>query len=412
MNDITTIIDPELMPALGGPPYALFAEWRESEPLKWIDPNPDYKSGIPGYVISKGMYVLTRYNDIYQVERDTETYSSAMAGAMIHDLSPEALAIEREAILSMDPPNHTKIKRLAIPYFMPRPLAEFAPEITSKAKEIVDSIADKGECEFVFDAASKLPAYTFCALMGIPSEYRDELVRLGNAHADYEMRGETGATPIQEIFVISERLSEEKRQNPDDSLLSVLVRAEIDGEPLTQDQINMYFVAFSVAGHETTRSTATNFIDLMCRYPDQYKLLLSDIDRYLPGAIDEVLRFAAPIVHFRRTVTKDTTLRGKELHRGDKILLSYPAANRDPEVFPEPDKFDITRENASKHLSFGTGPHVCLGARLAVLQLNIFLKEIVTRIPDFAQAGKPERLRSILLDAIEHMPITYTPEAK
>ena len=167
----------------------------------------------------------------------------------------------------------------------------------------------------------------------------------------------------------------------------------------------------SIAGHETTRGTAVHFIRLMNEYPDQYELLRSNVDQYLPNAIDEVLRFSPPVIKFRRTVMKDTELGGQPLKKGDKVYLSYPAANRDPDVFESPHSFDITRGNARKHLSFGTGPHVCLGARLAHMQLNALLKEIVTRIPDMHPVGDKEMLRSIWFNAVVNMPVEFTPES-
>lgn len=179
---------------------------------------------------------------------------------------------------------------------------------------------------------------------------------------------------------------------------------------LSQLYINMLFIVFAVAGHETTRSTAAHFMYLMSAHPTQYQLLLSDIDKHLENAIEEVLRYTSTTTNFRRTATVDTDIGGLPVKKGDKIYLSYAAANRDPAVFDDPDIFDITRANARKHLSFGTGPHVCIGARLARMELQALLKQILIRIPDFQVAGEPEWLRSIWFNAITRLPITFTPE--
>lgn len=194
-------------------------------------------------------------------------------------------------------------------------------------------------------------------------------------------------------------------------MMSMLVHGDVDGDKLPAEELCMFFVLMSIAGHETTRGTAAHFMRLMVEHPDQYALLRSDPDRYLPNAIEEVLRFSPPVIKFRRTATRDTMIGEQAVKAMDKIYLSYPAANRDPAVFPDPDRFDITRDNASRHLSFGTGPHVCLGARLARIQLKHLLKQVVTRIPDFRLADKPEFLRTIWFNAIIKMPLTFTPEA-
>ena len=213
---------------------------------------------------------------------------------------------------------------------------------------------------------------------------------------------------MAELFAIAHDLAEQKRQRPDGSLMSLLIHDK--ALALDPMRINMFFVVFAIAGHETTRSTAAHFMYLMRQHPDQYELLLSDVDRYLPNAIEEVLRYASPTTNFRRTATIDTEIGGRPVKKGDKIYLSYPAANRDPSVFADPHRFDITRENARKHLAFGTGPHVCLGARLARLELHALLKQIVTRIPDFRISGEVQRLRSIWFDAITKLPVQFTPE--
>ncbi|MCY3793232.1 MAG: cytochrome P450, partial [Gammaproteobacteria bacterium] len=214
------------------------------------------------------------------------------------------------------------------------------------------------------------------------------------------------------LFAISDALSAEKREKPDASLLSSLIHNEVDGEKLDQLSINMFFVTMSIAGHETTRGTAVHFIRLMHEHPEQYELLKSDLDKYLPNAIDEVLRHSPPVIKFRRTVMEDTAIGGQPVRKGDKVYLSYPAANRDPAVFDDPHRFDITRENANKHLAFGTGPHVCLGARLAHMQLKALLAEIVTRVPDIHPVGERTMLRSIWFNAIVRMPVAFTPEMR
>ncbi len=407
----TNLGDADLIPSQLGPPNALFAKWREKEPVHWNPPPKNYRTDMSGATIDQGFWVLTRYQDVHDVSRNQQLFSSHVGGPVIWDMEPEQLAIQQAGLMGMEHQNHTALKRLVLPPFAPRELASFEPEIEKVAREIVDSIADKGCCEFIFDVASKLPVYTFCKLMGIPDDRRDTVFKLGNATADIENRQEQDFDPMFELFAIAQEISEQKRQKPDKSILSRLVHGEVDGQKLDEMSINMFFLTMSIAGHETTRGTAGHFIRLMNEYPEQYELLRSDVDKYLPNAIDEVLRFSPPVIKFRRTVTEDTDIGGYPVAKGDKIYLSYPAANRDPEVFANPDVFDITRENANAHLAFGTGPHVCLGARLAHMQLKALLKQVITRIPDIHIVGELEMMRTIWFNAVLKMNVEFTPEA-
>jgi cytochrome P450 len=307
---------------------------------------------------------------------------------------------------------HAKVKRMIVPPFGGRAIEAFAPEITRVADEIVDTVAALGECEFVFDIASRLPVYTFCVLMGIPDADREQVFQLGNALADVESATAADTNARMQLFGIAARLTEAKRANPDGSILSTYVNTEVDGEKLGADEIAMFFLTIAIGGHETTRSTAGHFIRLMTEHPDQYALLRSDPERYLPNAIDEVLRVSPPAMQFRRTATRDTVLGGKTIRAGDKLYLAYAAANRDPAVFDDPDRFDITRTNAKRHLSFGTGPRVCIGARLVHIQLKLLLERIVSRIPDIHPTRAPRYLRSIWFNAIIDMPVAFTPTTK
>lgn len=408
----TNLVDPDLVVQENGPPHSLFAQWRESEPVHWNPPNPDYNSTMTGATVSKGFWVLTHYKDVFDVSRDQKLFSSHDGGPIIWDFEPEQLAIQQAGMMGMTPENHAQVKRLVLPPFAPRELAGFEPEIQAVAKEIIDEVAPLGSCEFVFDVASRLPVYTFCKLLGVPDEMRETVYKLGNAAADVESyKPDEEQSAALKLFAIAEELAAEKRKTPDNSMLSRVIHGEVDGQKLDDMNINMFFVTLSIAGHETTRATAAHFIRLMNEYPDQYALLRSDIDKYLPNAIDEVLRYSPPVMKFRRTATADTEVHGQKIAKGDKIYLSYPAANRDPSVFENPDEFDITRPNASKHLSFGTGPHVCLGARLAHMQLKALLKEVITRIPDIHPSGDMKMLRTIWFNGIINMPVKFTPEA-
>ena len=409
------LIDPDLIPACGGPPHELFDAWRESDPVHWNPPSESYRTPMPHASLHRGFWVLTRYQDIVEVSRNQQLFSSHEGSPVIWDFEPPQLENQRAGLMGMKPADHRAVKKLVMPPFAPNELAAFRPEIDRVAQSIIDSVAGRGECEFVFDVASRLPVYTFCELLGVPDRLRETVYTLGNQTADTEnpthrQDSETG-NAFYSLFGIAQELAAEKRAKPDGSMLSRLVNGEVDGERLDDVNIQMFFVTLSIAGHETTRSTAAHFVRLMNEHPDQYELLRGDLDRHLPNAIEEVLRHSPPVVKFRRTAMEDTEIGGQKVARGDKIYLSYPAANRDPAMFDDPHRFDITRENAARHLAFGSGPHFCLGARLARYQLQALLKEIVTRIPDIHSDGEMEMMKSIWFNAVIRMPVAFTPES-
>lgn len=402
------LLDPGLFPAEQGPPHHLFDKWRAADPVHWNPENPEYVNAMPGSSGVRGFWVLTRYKDVFDVSMNQELFSSYENGIVVWDFEGQELERQRSNFMSMKPADHTAVKKVIMPPFMPRALAEIAPVIEKLAAEIVDSIAGEGHCEFVFDVASRLPIVTFCELMGIPEHYRDAVADCGNAMADVENRTNASFDPTMKLFGIAQELAEEKRRNPDGRLLSAMVNdTTLNLDPMA---INQFFVVFAMAGHETTRSTAAHFINLMNRFPDQYALLRSDFDAHIDNAIDEVLRFTSTTTNFTRTATADTEIGGHAVKRGDKIYLSYAAANRDPAVFEDPHRFDITRANAKRHLAFGAGPHICVGARLAKMQLRALLGQIVSRIPDIRPVGEPEWLRSVWFNAIIRMPVDFTPE--
>ena len=400
------ILDPELFPAHRGAPHALFDLWREQDPVHWNPPSPSYTTDASYGAVTKGFWVLTRHKDVLEVSQDQERFSSYDKGFVVWDTEGAELERQRANFMGMRPKDHSEVKRVIVPPFSPKAMLELEPEVERLAREIVDDVVGQGQCEFVFDVASKLPVYTFCELMGIPSEYREAVVNCGNAMADVEGRKAQAIDPIAPLFEIAEKLSDDKRRAPDGRLLSAMVNDR--SLNLTQAQINNFFLVFAVAGHETTRSTAAHFIYLMEQHPDQYAQLLDDVDGLLPGAIEEVLRYTSTTTNFCRHATLDTEIGGTPVKKGDKIYLSYAAANRDPAVFEDPHRFDITRSNARKHLSFGTGPHVCVGARLARLQLKYLLKELVTRTPAIHVRGEPQWLKSIWFNAIVEMQVSFS----
>jgi cytochrome P450 len=401
------LLNPDIFPDEKGPPHHLFDKWREHDPVHWNPAHPGYATSTPVFSGAKSFWVLTRYQDVFDVSMNQELFSSHEAGIVVWQLREEALEQQRAGFMMMKPDDHAAVKKVLMPPFLPKSLAALAPEIDRLAQDIVDSVADKGTCEFVFDVAARLPVYTFCELMGIPPHLRDTVAGYGNDLADVESKSEMSMDAMMGLFALAQEMAAEKRRNPDDRLLSVMVNdTTLNLDPMA---INQLVFVFAMAGHETTRSTAAHFIHQMHRHPDQYRLLLSDFDAHIDNAIDEVLRYTSTTTNFTRTVMADTEIGGHPLRKGDHVYLSYAAANRDPAVFEDPHRFDITRANAKRHLAFGVGPHVCIGARLAKMQLRALLKAIVTKIPDIHPVGEPEWLRSVWFNAIIRMPVAYTP---
>lgn len=403
------LLNPDIFPDEKGPPHHLFDKWREHDPVHWNPAHPGYVTRTPAFSGAKSFWVLTRYQDVFDVSMNQELFSSHEAGIVVWQLREEVLEQQRAGFMMMKPEDHAAVKKVLMPPFLPKSLAALAPEIDQLAQDIVDSVAEKGTCEFVFDVAARLPVYTFCELMGIPPHLRDTVAGYGNDLADVESKTEMSMNPMLGLFALAQEMAAEKRRNPDDRLLSVMVNdTTLNLDPMA---INQLVFVFAMAGHETTRSTAAHFIHQMHRHPEQYRLLLSDFDAHIDNAIDEVLRYTSTTTNFTRTVMADTEIGGHPVRKGDHVYLSYAAANRDPAVFEDPHCFDITRPNAKRHLAFGVGPHVCIGARLAKMQLRALLKAIVTKMPDIHPVGEPEWLRSVWFNAIIRMPVAYTPVA-
>jgi cholest-4-en-3-one 26-monooxygenase len=317
-------------------------------------------------------------------------------------------------LINMDPPGHVKYRRLVQRGFTPKMVAQLEPRIRAHARRIIDNVARKGHCDFVNHIACELPLILICELMGVPDEDRPQIFEWSNAligNDDPEMKA--GADPMQvsaQMWMYSNALAQKKKEQPDDTLISKYVHGEVDGMRISEFELNNFFLMLSVAGNETTRNATSHFMRLMSEHPDQFELLKTDVDRLLPGAIEEALRFAPPVVAFRRTALADTEIRGQAVKKGDKVLLSYPSANRDEEVFPEPDSFDI-RRTPNHHLSFGIGEHFCLGANFARMQLRAILREVVTRLPDIRVVKPPKFQRSNLIHGIREMQVEFTPES-
>jgi len=285
-----------------------------------------------------------------------------------------------------------------------------------KCHLILDNVVEKGECDFVIDIASELPLQAIAEMMGVPAEDRHKLFdwtnrMIGIDDPEFEGDRESAGEAATELYMYSNALAAEKRQALSDDILSTLLGAEIDGDALSETEFDMFFMLLSVAGNETTRNATSHGMRALLDHPDQLAKLQADRS-LLPGAIEEILRWATPVLHFRRTALEDYDLAGTQIKKGDKVVIWHISANRDETVFDDPLTFDIER-SPNEHIAFGGGgAHFCLGANLARMELNLIFGEILDRLPDIRSNGETEYLRSNFIGGIKHMPIAYTPTAR
>jgi cytochrome P450 len=404
--------DPDQLMAVGNPPHDYLAVLRREAPVHW-NPAPDrpISGSMP---LTKGFWVLSRHADVDMSSRNAEVFSSWLGGPVLYDndpdvppLSPYSLMGQRSGLMGKDHPEHSAYRKLVSVGFTPKSIGMLEPMIRSHAQRIIDRVRDANDGEFVSTVAAELPIVILCEMLGVPPGDWPQLFEWGNSIAAVENPDIDGMQVAGEMMAYCHQLVTEKRERPDNSMLSNYANKDVDGERLSELDINMFFVTLSIAGHETTRNTTAHAIRLLSEYPDQRAVLMEDLAGRLPNAIEETLRFSPPVMQFRRTATKDIELHGVQIKRNDKVYLSYASANRDEDVFTDPDMFDILRPNASKHLSFGSGPHFCLGARLARLQLQVLLEELLTARPHVHVSGPVNTLRSIWFNAVTDMPVNY-----
>ena len=379
------------------------ARLRRERPVAW-HAHPD--SG-------KGFWSLTRYDDIAAATRDWETFSSAFGIQVL----TEAEDVERfrlRSMISTDPPKHTKLRALVNRGFTPRSVARAEASVRQRAREIVDAIAPKGEVEFVAEVASVLPVAVICDMMGVPEPDRPRLLDLTNrllAGGDREYGGTKHSLQQagEELRDYGLWLARSRLEQPQEDITTALVHAEVDGEALPPEDLGPFFLLLIAAGNETTRTALSHGLWVLTQFPGEKRRWLQDLDGHATTAAEEIVRWASPLLHMRRTVTRDTTFAGVEMRQGDKVAMWYISANRDEAHFPDPYRFDIARE-PNHQGGFGTGgPHFCLGAHLARREVIVMLTELLRRLPDIEAIGKPEKLRSNFIHGIKRLPAAFTP---
>lgn len=369
---------------------ARLAQVRRDQPVSWQRP-AEGMATLPGRD-DPGFWAVLRLEDVTTVSRRPELYCSGQ-GIMIEDL-PEEILEAASSFLATDHPRHTSLRRLVSAGFTPRRVALLEDKISSMAAELVDELVAQGSGDFVETLSKRLPAMTFAAMMGVPDSDRERICALANDMVSWNdaeaLDGRDGLTLLMETLVglygVAAELAAERRANPAEDILGGLVTAEVDGQMLTDEDIAAFFVLLAVAANDTTKQTISYGMQALCDFPEQRKLLDSDLERYLPDAIEEMVRWASPVMTFRRTATVDSELAGQQILAGDKVVMYYVSANRDEDAFSGPYEFDITRPPA--HVGFGGGgPHFCLGASLARTMLRAAFTQLITKAPDLQVSG-------------------------
>jgi len=391
---------------------AAFATLRRENPIAYfpepiIDPFPEG----PGY------YAITKMHDILEISRHPEVFCSGQGAVSILDM-PAEMNEFYGSLISMDDPRHARLRKIVSGTFTPRMLNAVLDDVEKTAKKVVDRIVDKGEIDFVTDVSMPFPLLVILDMMGIPhSEYDMVLAQsniiLSGGDPDFIPEGVDPITAFLEAGAMLAGLLNElavlRRATPTDDLLSALVNTEVDGEQLSGDELASFFILLSVAGHETTRTALNHGITHLSQNPDQRALFLADIESVMSTTVEEIVRYASPVVWMRRTLTEDYVLSGHEFHQGDKVIMFYGSANRDEAVFADPDTFNVLRD-PNPHVGFGgPGPHFCLGAHLARREIALMFRELYTRLPDLELAGPPVQLRSSFINGVKSLPISFTP---
>jgi cholest-4-en-3-one 26-monooxygenase len=403
---------------VAGVPHDWFAFLRKEAPVWWHEDAESIKGGF---------WVVTRYDDCVTVNREFDRFSSYRGSALFVDMPEENLEQQRLMMLNMDPPMHTRYRRLVNKGFTPKMIRDLEAKVVGYADAIIDSVCEKGSADFVTEISAELPLQVIAELMGVPQEDRHLVFdwsnrMIGSQDEEYsagdsavaagggEDPDAANAMAAMELFAYCDELVAKKKGDPHEDLISVLSQAEIDGDELSTTEIDLFFLLLAVAGNETTRNLISGAMVAFFDHPDQWQKLRDDRS-LLNGAVEEMLRYVTPVMHFRRTVVADTELGGYPVAEGDKVVFWHTSANRDETVFENPDEFDISR-TPNTHIAFGGGgPHFCLGANLARMEIKVMFDRLLDRMPDLKLDGKVERLQSNFINGVKHIPVAFSPSA-
>jgi len=388
-----------------GPPHELFAQLRAQCPVHWTDRLTEYPA-------EDGYWSVTRADDVHTVSRDWRTYSSELGGvtATTHVFP---LELARAMFIGMDPPKHDRLKMLFQAGFTPKRIAAHEPAIREIVVDVLERLKGRTHADLVTDVAQPIVSRVIGSFMGIPPEddhawatLMNSALGIGDPDLNPEGVGALLERDIPEIFARCSRMIAERRERPTDDLTSVLVHAEIDGQKLEEHEIVMGFFLLVAAGNDSTKATYCSGMRALMDHPDQKALLLED-PSLIPSAVEESLRMFPAFAHFRRTATCDAELGGRQIRKGDKVVMWYVSSNRDESRYEDPDRFDVRRN--PEHQAFGAGGrHFCLGTALARLELRVMLEETLARYPGIELAGRPVMAESAFINQLKTLPVRLT----
>jgi cholest-4-en-3-one 26-monooxygenase len=392
-------------PFATGVPHHWFAFLRKNAPVWWHE-----EADGPGF------WAVTSHAECTQVNRDFEHFSSARRATYIWELADDDLAQQQMLMLNMDPPLHTRYRRLVNKGFTPRMVNQLHDRINAAADTIIDSVIEQGRADFVTDIAAELPLVVIAELLGVPNEDRHRMFdwsnrMIGNEDPEYQTGGEAALHASMELYAYASELFATKRADPHDDLMSVLTQVDIEGEQLSELELELFFLLLTVAGNETTRNLISGGMAAFFDHPEQWELLRNDRS-LLPGAVEEMLRFVTPVMNFRRQSTSAFQLGDQSIGEDQKVVFFHISANRDESVFENPHAFDITRD-PNPHIAFGAGgPHFCLGANLARMEIRVMFEHVLDRMPDIHLDGQVQRLQSQFISGVKHLPVAFSPSAR
>jgi cytochrome P450 len=393
-------------------PHESFALLRREAPVWWYD-----------WPLGRGFWCVTKHADVVAVSRDTRTFTSEQ-GANLEDLDEEQRAA-RQSMLETDPPRHTRLRGLVGPPFTPRAVRAYELVLRELTDAVLDRALARTEFDFVEEVAKQLPIRVLARLLGAPDEDTVPLIDWGDrmiGNTDPELADVLHDSPESEqyrmlpfrspaaleLFEYGHRLAAARRRAPEDDLVSKLVHAEIDGERLSERELDTMFLLLVVAGNETTRQAIAHGMLALAEHREEWKRLAAEPGLVAVSAADEILRWSSPVLHFRRTATRDVELGGRAIRAGDKVVVWYVSANFDEEVFEDPFRFDVGRR-PNPHVTFGGGgPHYCLGAHLAKLEVQVMFEALLPRLADLELTAAPERMRTNFTNALKRMPVRVT----
>ena len=382
---------------------------RGNDPVRYLEPE--------GY---EPFWAITRYADIKEIEQNKTGFINdprpTLAPKIITEAMQQLMGRKHlvRSLVQMDDPDHAKYRMLTQGWFMGSNLRKLQTRVDELATKYIDRLVElDGECDFVKDVAIWYPLRVVMSILGVPEEDEPLMMKLtqelfGSSDPDVQRSFEITdfAQVVKDFEGYFAALTAERRANPRDDVASIIANAKIDGKPIPELEANGYYIIVATAGHDTTSSSTAGGLLALLEHPDEFSKLRADPDTYLPSAIDEMIRWVTPVRHFMRTATADYTLRGSNINAGDSVILWYPSANRDEDVFADPFQFKVDRKDA-KQLAFGFGAHVCLGQHLARMEMTSLYRELLRRVDHIELAGEPRYVQSTFVGGLKSLPIRY-----